>query len=114
MQCKDAEDQAEKEWGDLHDKAREAANLLPAWFTTRMMTDTWLFGLLTDTGITIIINHINDVTQAADGEIWLDVDIETDQPTPDIPFPKFFSPTSRTKASIAVRHIVAAFELEDS
>ena len=99
---------------EIPDEVKEAASLLPAWFTTRMMMDTWTFGLLTDTGTTIIISHISGVSRAADGELWLDVDLTVNESFHGVPGPIFLSPTSRTAASIAVRHIVAAFELADT
>ena len=98
----------------IPEDVKEAAGLLPAWFTTRMMMDTWTFGLLTDTGTTIIISHISRVSRAADGELWLDVGLTVEKPFNSVPGPILLSPTSRTEASIAVRHIVAAFELADT
>ena len=98
----------------ISDDVKEATWLLPAWFTTRMMMDTWTFGLLTDTGTTIIISRISRVSRAADGELWLDVNLTVGKPFQGVSGPIFLSPTSRTEASIAVRHIVAAFELADT
>ncbi len=95
---------------------REAAKLLPAWFTPRMVDDNWFFGLLTVTGHVICISTINSVTQAADGTIWLDADLLTEKPGQ---FHKslgnpILAPTSRTDVSINASHIVAAFELADT
>ena len=53
----------------------EAKTLLPAWFTERMMMDDWTFGLLMDTGTTLVIGTIHRVHQAADGQLWLDVSL---------------------------------------
>ena len=84
--------------------------LLPAWFTWRMMTDHWTFGLLTDTGVTIVVTNIDRVVQASDGSLWLDVELawKLDLPASET---LFTSPTERTLASVSVSHIVAAFEL---
>ena len=99
---------------EIPDDVKKAEWLLPAWLTTRMMMDNWTFGLLTDTGITIVITRINRVTKAADGGLWLDVELAEHEPINGLPRPSFLSPTSRTEASIAVRHIVAGFELADT
>ena len=90
--------------------------LLPAWFTLRMMVDTWFFGLLTDTGVTICIQRIDRIYQAKDGAVWIDVELmEGEQSfwTKKIVRP-FLAPTSRLEASINTQHIVAAFELADT
>ena len=92
-----------------------ACQLLPAWFTDRMMTDNWTFGLLTTTGDTIVISSILNVSVGASGEVWLDVDLMTPIDGMEMEGMKFFwSPTNRTRASIAARHIVAAFELAET
>ena len=98
-------------------KLESALELLPAWFTERMMTDDWKFGLLTTTGAVITIDSITEVHQAANGELWIDVrlsDTLSEAYKGMETFPPFVSPTSRPTASIAVRHIVAAFELADT
>ena len=61
--------------------AREAIRLLPVWFTERMMTDAWFFGLLLETGHTLCIERIVEVTQGDDGTIWLDVVMMTKPPS---------------------------------
>ena len=94
-----------------------AHRLLPAWFTVRMMTDSWQFGLFTSSGHVILIETILDVHRSDDDELWLDVELLNSIPNPyrGIDMTKVLvSPTSRTMASVAVRHIVAAFELADT
>ncbi len=90
-----------------------AHELLPAWFIPRMMTDSWSFGLLLNTGHVLCIESILKVRQGADGHIWLDVEMMTR-----IPYAKItnmiHSPTSRTRASVQASRIVAAFELADT
>lgn len=46
---------------------------LPAWFTERMMTDCWMFGLLTTSGDIIMIESMTKIVHAADGSLWADV-----------------------------------------
>ncbi|CAN5729743.1 hypothetical protein BH23CYA1_BH23CYA1_00930 [soil metagenome] len=88
--------------------------ILPVWFTERMMGDEWSFGLMTTTGVVICINSISSISQAADGSIWLDVDLMPDEVTPVSGMTMFCAPTSRTKASLNASHIIAAFELADT
>lgn len=100
---------------EMRDDVRAAIELLPAWFTSRMMTDNWTFGLLTDTGITVSIATILGVHQAADGQLWIDVELSDARSIWEHPQLNILkAPTSRTQASIAVNHIVAAFELADT
>jgi hypothetical protein len=101
---------------ELYARIEAAQQLLPSWFVTRMMSDSWYFGLLTVNNVIIGIQCIDQVHQATDGTIWLDVTlldtnpIRSDSLLQDI----LIAPTSRTRASINVNHIVIAFELEDT
>ena len=52
--------------------ASKAAEVLPAWYTSRMMKDDWLFGLLTSDGRTIAIKRI---TAISDDGRWMDVEL---------------------------------------
>ena len=97
----------------------EATQLLPTWFTRHMMTEAGAYGLLTDTGVTIGITSINSVIQAADGQLWLDVSLLVKEPSINEPvkgdaLKLITAYTWRATASIATRHIVAAFELADA
>ena len=47
-----------------------AFEVVPAWYTQRMMTDDWLFGLLTADGRVIAITRISAVS--SDGK-WMTV-----------------------------------------
>ena len=100
---------------DFGEEVEEATRLLPAWFVTRMMTDHWFFGLLTDTGIIIGVEHIRSVNLGADGLVWLDVTLLSEPPLQTPPgMNLLIAPTDRTDASIAASHIVAVFELADT
>jgi hypothetical protein len=92
-----------------------ALQLLPAWFTARMMHDSWHFGVLMSDGTLIHIETILEVHQAADGSLWLDVQLSEETPFAQEPHPRDLkSPTSRTMASINVAHVMAAFETADT
>lgn len=99
---------------DAAASADAASQPLSAWFYERMSEDSWQFGLLLDTGITLAITHIQNISHAADGSLWLDVEMMSSHPTQYADESVWISPTSRTVASVAVSHIVAAFELADT
>lgn len=93
------------------------SKLLPGWFIDRMMEDTWHFGLLMNTGVTICIEHIDRVYQAADGTVWIDATLIEN--SDDNIWAKrlekpFLAPTSRLSVSINTQHIMAAFEIADT
>ncbi len=95
--------------------------IMPAWFTRRMMTDDWHYGLLVSTGAIICISCIRRISVALDGSLWLDVEMEEKEATlsllvhkPVASMPCIVSPTSRTTATINAASVVAAFELADS
>lgn len=89
--------------------------LLPAWFTERMMTDCWSFGLLMVTGDVIGIENIWKVTQDANGSLWLDATLLPGSFGEELQGHRLFtSPTSRTSVSINTAHVVAAFELANT
>ena len=93
--------------------------LLPAWFTTRMMTDDWSFGLLLVTGQMLHIECINAI-RGEPGNVWLDVTMGVEFPVclrgnEDWSDRIVNSPTKgRTSASINAAHVVTAVELADT
>lgn len=89
----------------------QARQMLPTWFVDRMMTDTWWFGLMMSNGTVIGVHRILSVDQAADGTIWLTVELLSDTPGDDR---VFIAPTTRLTASINASHVVAAYELADT
>lgn len=99
------------ELDDEPERVKLARGLLPGWFLDRMMTDYWHFGLMMSNGTTIGIHSIRRAWQAADGTIWLDVELMTDNP---FSMSVLTAPTSRTSASINTKHVLAAFELADT
>ena len=48
-----------------------------------MMFDEWHFGLVLSTGQVLFIERVSDVRQAADGSIWIDVDMHTQEDAKD-------------------------------
>jgi hypothetical protein len=106
--------EVEEEEEDYPASTMEALELLPAWFVKRMMTDAWHFGLLTTSGSVIGIHQIHRTYQAADGSIWIDVELMSIYPPGVAEASLFIAPTSRTQASINTSHIVTAFELADT
>lgn len=106
----------EPEEQELFARIEAARKLLPGWFIVRMMSDSWYFGLLTTSNKILGIQCIDEVYQAADGSIWMDVTLlDTDLLRRDtIQQEVIIAPTSRTRASVNVSHVIAAFELEDT
>ena len=95
----------------------EHADLLPAWFSSRMMQDDWTFGLLMCDGTMIAISNIERITKAADNTLWLDV-LLLDYREKEYCLEHFsktlVAPTSRQEASINASNVMAAFELADT
>jgi hypothetical protein len=94
-------------------RLKEATELLPAWFTERMMTDVWSFGLLLVTGQMLHIEHIYAVT-GSPGNVWIDVRMHSDLPGEGEDWHEHIvcSPTQdRRTASINAAHVVLAVEL---
>lgn len=89
-----------------------AAEILPAWYTSRMMSDQWCFGLWTVSGQMIAITRIKSLSD--NGE-WMDVELAE---AGDLPNSFSGNPDvivavapDRTKASIKITNIVAATDL---
>lgn len=97
------------------DDAGAAAEVLPTWYTSRMMMDHWLFGLLTADGRVIAITRIRSISD--DGE-WMDVELATsdDLGGLDANFKPAITAVAedRTRASVKISNIVAAMELQTS
>lgn len=110
-----------KQWQKIKSKVAmindsgKASEVLPAWYTARMMRDNWLFGLLTSDGRIVVIKQITAISD--DGK-WMDVQLaETDE----VEGIKFGGGTficavaaDRVQASLQIAHIVAALDLQTS
>ncbi|KWV91746.1 hypothetical protein [Erythrobacter sp. YT30] len=92
-----------------------AGEILPTWYTERMMGDYWTFGLWTVGGQVIVIKRITGVSD--DGE-WMDVELATADEGVMIDQEKFETifavAADRTSASIKVANVVSAMELVTS
>ena len=110
-----------KQWQKIKSKVAmigqsgKASEVLPAWYTARMMDDDWLFGLLTNDGR---IFAIKQITAISDDGKWMDVRLaEADE----VEGLKFGGGTficavaaDRVQASLQIEHIVAALDLQTS
>ena len=102
--------------GEHYEKIENAKKILPAWFIPRMMDDVWYFGILLITGQVLAAQHIDSVSQAVNGDIWIDITLCDDVPLSDS-FGNIrvtLAPTSRLTASVNVSHIVTVVELADT
>lgn len=92
-----------------------AFEVLPAWYTSRMMNDDWVFGLLTVDGRLLVIQRIRSVS--SDGQ-WMDVELlEKNDFARDLTgfgVPVFAVAGDRVSASIQISTIVAAMDLQTS
>jgi hypothetical protein len=87
------------------------AEVLPAWYTRRMVDEHWLFGLLTIDGRTILIKRIVAVSDDAQ---WMDVELaecETKHLSPALGPCVTAVADDRTKASVKISNIVGAVDL---
>lgn len=84
-----------------------AFEVVPAWYTGRMMADDWLFGLLTSDGRVIAITRITAVS--SDGK-WMTVELaENDQLPSDLSkygLPVFAVAQDRTRASVGLTQTI--------
>lgn len=95
--------------------AGKATEVLPAWYTERMMMDHWLFGLVTVDGRTIAITSVKAVSD--NGE-WMDVELadKDEMAMRDDELVDVITAvaTDRKRASVKIANIVAAIELRTS
>lgn len=88
------------------------AEVLPAWYTRRMVDEHWLFGLLTIDGRTIVIKRIIAVSDDAQ---WMDVELaESDEAeglSPALGLRLTAVAADRKRASVKIANVVAAVDL---
>ena len=109
----------ERQWRKINrkiamlDDASEAVEILPAWYTARMMMDEWSFGLKTVDGSLIAISRIQALSD--DGK-WMDVELLTEEEVPKINQSKvlFAVAHDRRRASVQIDKIVAAYDIVTS
>lgn len=93
-----------------------ARELLPCWFTDRILAEPGRFAALLDTRQVLIIDAIKAVRRAPSGGIWLDVELvvpfrKDGFPWGHFPVLKSTSP-DRATCSINADHIVAVVEVD--
>ncbi len=95
--------------------ASKVAEVLPAWYTERMMQDDWLFGLLTVDGRIVAITKI---TAVSDDARWMDAELATAEQVESVKSKCQHAVIAiahdRLNASIQISTIVAAMELQTS
>lgn len=100
---------------EFNDKYAKAVKLLPGWFVSRMMSDTWYFGLYLTNGTCLAISTITDVDQDENGKLWITADMVDEDCMSSSAKNIVCSPTrGRLTTSIAVDHIMYAVELAET
>ncbi|UFN50307.1 hypothetical protein LPC08_06690 [Roseomonas sp. OT10] len=87
--------------------------VMPAWFAGRMMADDWPFALLLSTGQAMLIRRIDSIHVSHSGQVLLDVNMATELSGLFPAGKVLVAPTGRTRATVNLSHVVAAFEVED-
>lgn len=110
-----------REWRKVNRKvamledAGTAFEVVPTWYTSRMMQDHWLFALHMSSGHLVAINRIKAVS--SDGN-WMDVELATDDEIEHVD--EKYRPIvvavsdDRRSASVKISEIQAAFDLQTS
>jgi len=109
----------ERQWRKINrkiamlDDAGAAIEILPAWYTGRMMMDQWWFGLKTIDGSLIVISTIHAISD--DGK-WMDVELLTEDEVPELNQSNivFAVADDRRRASVQIDKIVAAYDIVTS
>jgi hypothetical protein len=109
----------ERQWRKINrkiamlDDAGAAIEILPAWYTGRMMMDQWWFGLKTTDGSLIAISTIHAISD--DGK-WMDVELLTGDEVPGRNHSSivFAVADDRRRASVQIDKIVAAYDIVTS
>ena len=109
----------ERQWRKINTKIAmlsdvgAALEVLPAWYTERMMLDQWYFGIRTTDGNVIAISQITAISD--DGK-WMNVNLLTEDETPDTKGVTFITAVAddRRSASIQIERIVMAYDLVTS
>jgi len=100
----------EKKKNDFSTNAEEIKQL---HLFSRALSDVWYFGILLESGKTIAISQINDITKDGLGNAWLDAELLEESPIgfhDDV----IVSATSRTRCIINCSKIVMIQELADT
>lgn len=106
----------ERQWLKINRKiamlndAGAVIEILPAWYTGRMMRDQWSFGLKTIDGSLIAISTIHAISD--DGK-WMDVELLTKDEVPDLNHSNIVCAVAgdRRMASVQIDKVVAAYDI---
>ncbi len=109
----------ERQWRKINKKiamlsdSNAASEVVPAWYTKRMMRDQWYFGLQTIDGYVIAVQRINSISD--DGN-WMDVELLMNDEVPKLPDRKLITAVGdgRRVASVKISNIVAAYDIVTS
>jgi hypothetical protein len=105
----------------MHDEGPElwhgtARELLPCWFTDRILSEPGRFGALLDTRQVLIIDAIKAVRQAPNGIIWLDAELVVPYRKDGFPWGHFpvvkTAASERAMCSINAARVVAVVEVD--
>ena len=91
------------------------SELLPAWFTRRMMNNSGVYGLLTVNGDIVAIRRVTEVYKDAGGGLWIDAVLLSRADAkvpPEVQGHRVFTaPSNETDITINAAHVVSAFVL---
>jgi len=110
---------AQKQWNKVRKKiavlstSEEIYEVLPAWYTSRMVDERWMFGLYTASGHTLLIRRIMSLS---DDSKWMNVELATAEDAKGLEVKNSVAAVAddRTKASVQISGIVAAVDLWSS
>jgi hypothetical protein len=93
-----------------------ARELLPCWFTDRILSERGRFGMLLDTRQVLIIDAIKAIRQGPSGVVWLDVELVIPYRKEGFPWGHFpvlkSSGPDRAMCSLNAAHVVAVVEVD--
>jgi hypothetical protein len=90
-----------------------AFTVIPAWYSGRMLSDVWWFGLELTSGKVLAISQISAIS--SDGK-WMDVSLLTEKELPKNLAQDFIVAVAddRRKASVQISEIITAYDLVTS
>lgn len=90
-----------------------AFTVIPAWYSGRMLNDSWWFGLELTSGKVLAISQITAIS--SDGK-WMDVSLPTEEEVPKNLARDFIVAVAddRRKASVQISEIITAYDLVTS
>ena len=93
-----------------------ARELLPCWFTDRILSERSRFGVLLDTRQVLIIDAVTAIRQGPNGSVWIDAELVIPHRKEGFPWGHFpvlkSSGPDRAMCSLNAAHIVAVVEVD--